>query len=360
MGTLTAPACAVPRSATVHSTRVLPMSDTLSAGFTPRAMSPHAASSAKAANSAQVSGFHAPATLRKAATRCASPAARKRKRSATDRTPAKSSLSCCIEPIFFCAIAISSLRNGSVVRLPLTCAFLDPGFLGGIVAAGRRENPVDQLMRLVVLSGQPVQVEGVRQVQLGAGVVRVCADRDLEHFDRLLGITLRPGQLEEIPAPDDLRRAVEKVLVDAQRRQEPLAELALQSLRQRGEDADTFRVEADADSRVVVPAHVGLVGPDRLVRRLPRDLSLGGLALRSIRLAVRFPRDERCLAPVRLEPVGILTEVLFGQLLQSLDRGNVVALPPESVPLREPVRGRAGRRLRLAGVGNDLGGQLRR
>src|SRR5438874_9329321 len=155
MGTLTAPVCAMPRSATVHSTRVAPISATLSPGCTASATRPQAASSADPASSAQVSGFQAPEILRTAATRCGSLAARSRKRSATERTAAKSSLSCCIEPIFFCAIAIVAAPSpASVLLLPLARALLDPGLLGQVASAGRGEDLVDELMRLVVLPFQ--------------------------------------------------------------------------------------------------------------------------------------------------------------------------------------------------------------
>src|SRR5205085_11471386 len=120
---------------------------------------------------------------------------------------------------------------------------------------------------------------------------------------------------------DHLRRAVEEVLVDAQRGEEPLAEFAFQPLRERGENADAFRVEADADARVVMPANVTLVGMDRLGSRLPRDLSLAGLVLRSVGLAVGFPRHQCRLAPVGLEPGRVLREMLLRHLFEALAPG---------------------------------------
>src|SRR5216684_4440503 len=268
MGTLTPPAWAMPRSATVHSTRVEPTSETLSPGFTPAAMRPQAASSARPANSAQVSGFQAPPVLRSAATRCGSPAARNRNNPATERTVAKSSLSLCIEPIAFCAVAIGCSR--SVLRLPLASLVLDAFLLRQVLPPRRVEDLLHQLVRLVRLSFQPVQEQRVGEVQLGAPVVGMGADRGPEHLDGLLGVALGPGQLEEVPAPDDLRRAVQEVLVDAERREHSFAELAFQPLRERGQDPHALRVERHADAREVVPAHVRGVRLDGLVAGLPR------------------------------------------------------------------------------------------
>src|SRR5690242_7110359 len=213
MGTLTPPAWATPRSATVHSIRVEPTRETLSPGFTPSAMSPHAASSPIPASSAQVSGFHAPEVLRTAATRCASPAARSRNSPATDRTVAKSSLSLCIEPIVFCAVAISGAPE-SVPGLPLAGHLLHALLLGRIAPAWRDQDLLHELVRLVVLTFQPVHDQGIRQVELGARVRGVRAHRDPEDADRLVEVALGPGKLEEVAAPDDLRRPVEEILVD--------------------------------------------------------------------------------------------------------------------------------------------------
>src|SRR5712692_3239909 len=204
MGTLTPPAWAMPRSATVHSTRVEPTSETLSPGFTPTAMSPQAASSPRPASSAQVTGFQPPPVLRSAATRWGSPAARSRNSPATERTVAKSSLSLCIEPIAFGAVAIGCSR--SVLRLPLAGLVLDASLLRQVLPPRSVEDLLHQLLGLVRLSFQPVQEQRVREVQLGAPVVRMGADHRPEHLDRLLGVALGPGQLEEVRAPDRLRR----------------------------------------------------------------------------------------------------------------------------------------------------------
>ena len=99
MGTLTAPQCAMPRSATVHSRRVAPISAAISPLRSPSARRPQAASSAWAASSPQESGVQLPATLRTAAMRCPSRDARNRNRSATELSPEKSSFSFCIEAI---------------------------------------------------------------------------------------------------------------------------------------------------------------------------------------------------------------------------------------------------------------------
>src|SRR6267143_2865666 len=254
MGTLTAPAWATPRSATVHSTRVAATSETLSPAFTPTAMRPQAASSARPPSSPQVSGFHAPPTLRSAATRCASPDARNRKSPATERTVAKSSLSLCIVPIVFCAVAIGI--SGSMLGLPPAGQLLDALLLGRIAASRSVEDLLHQLVGFVVLSLEAVHEQRVGQVELAAPVAWMRAHRDPEHPHRFVQVALRPGQLEEIPAPHHLRRSVEEVLVDAQRREEALAELAFQPLRERGQDPHAFGVESHADARIVVPAHV--------------------------------------------------------------------------------------------------------
>ena len=77
-----------------------------------------------------------------------------------------------------------------------------------------------------------------------------------EDADRLGHVPLRPGELEEVPAPDDLRPAVEEVLVDPQRGLDAIAELAFQPLAQRGEDADALGVEADPGAAEVLAADV--------------------------------------------------------------------------------------------------------
>src|SRR3989442_11712263 len=275
MGPLPAPAWAMPRSATVHSTRVAPTSETLSPGLTPTAIRPQAASAASPPSSPQVSGFHPPPALRSAATRCASAEARSRNNPATERTVAKSSLSLCIEPIVFCAVAIGSPKSG--LGLPPAGQVLDALLLGRIAASLGVEDLLHQLVGLVVLALEAVHEQRVGQVQLGAPVAWVRAHRDPQHPDRLVQVALRPGQLEEVPAPHHLRRSVEEVLVDAQRREQALAKLAFQPLRERGQDPHAFRVEAHADAGKIVAAHVSGVRLDGLVAGLPGDLPFGGL-----------------------------------------------------------------------------------
>src|SRR5229473_4905852 len=335
MGTLTPPAWAMPRSATVHSTRVEPTSETLSPGFTPAAMRPQAASSPRPASSAQVSGFQPPPVLRSAATRCGSPAARNRNSPATERTVAKSSLSLCIEPIAFCAVAIGCSR--SVLRLPLASQVLDAFLLRQVLPPRRVEDLLHQLVGLVRLSFQPVQEQRIREVQLGAPVVRMGADHRPEHLDRLLGVALGPGQLEEVPAPDHLRRAVQVVLVDALRGEHPLPELPLEPLRKSGEDAHAFRVQAHSDAREIMPAHVAGIGLDRLVTGLPGSLPFGGLVVRTVGLAVGLPGHQRRLAARGLESVRIFGEMLLDEVLELLEHRGIVAPLPEIVPGGHPV-----------------------
>src|SRR3989441_5502540 len=191
MGTLTAPTWATPRSATVHSTRVAPTKETLSPAFTPSPIRPQAASSARPPSSAQVSGFHPPSALRSAATRCASADARSRNSPATERTVAKSSLSLCIEPIAFCAVAIGS--PGSVLGLPPAGQLLDALLLGRIAASRGVEDLLHQQVGLVVLSLEAIHDQRVRQVELGAPVARMRSHGDPEHPDRFFQVALRPG-----------------------------------------------------------------------------------------------------------------------------------------------------------------------
>src|SRR5438105_124276 len=256
MGTLTAPTWATPRSATVHSTRVAPTKETLSPAFTPSPIRPQAASSARPPSSAQVSGFHPPSALRSAATRCASPDARSRNSPATERTVAKSSLSLCIEPIAFCAVAIGS--PGSVLGLPPAAQLLDAFLLGRIAASGG------------------------------------------------------------------------------------------------GEDPHAFGIETHPDPGEVVPAHVSRVRLDGLVAGFPGDLSFRGLLVRTVRLAVRLPSDERGVTPRDLEPVRVLREMLLGEGVEVLQRRRIVAPLPEIVPDRHPFGGGAGPIVRPGRERDDL------
>src|SRR5438309_467391 len=116
----------MPRSATVHSTRVEPTSETLSPAFTPDAIRPQAASSAAKANSAQVRGFQAPPALRSAAVRCGSRSTRSRNRPATESAVAKSSFRLCIERIVCCAVAMAMTLEASA-RLELGGPLLQEG-----------------------------------------------------------------------------------------------------------------------------------------------------------------------------------------------------------------------------------------
>src|SRR4051812_25772099 len=117
----------MPRSATFHSRRVVAIKDTLSPGFTPEAIRPQAASWARPASSAQVSGSQAPPALRSAAIRCGSLDTRSRNSPARERTAAKSSFSLCIESIVFCAVAIAMLAVRGSARVELGGALLQEG-----------------------------------------------------------------------------------------------------------------------------------------------------------------------------------------------------------------------------------------
>src|SRR5438552_1883446 len=132
--------------------------------------------------------------------------------------------------------------------------------------------------------------------------------RALEDLDRLAHVTLGPRQLEEVAAPDDLRRAVEVVLVDLEGGLQAVAELPFDALRERGEDADALRVEADADARLVMTADVVRLRFAGLVAGFPRLLAQLGLAVAFG--AVRVPVVERRLAPVGLERLRVLRQLI--------------------------------------------------
>src|SRR5438105_11245150 len=136
---------------------------------------------------------------------------------------------------------------------PLLRHVLEAVVLGRILALARVKDILDHALGLGVLA---VVSEPIGEVDLAAPVVGMSGQRALEDLDRLAHVTLGPRQLEEIAPPDDLRRAVEVVLVDLERGLQAVAELPFDALRERGEDADALRVEADADARLVMTADV--------------------------------------------------------------------------------------------------------
>src|SRR5229473_2193980 len=267
MGTPTAPAWAMPRSATVHSTRVLAMMETISPFFTPNATSPQAVSSPSCASWAQLTSCHAPATLRRAAVRCASCAARCWKSCATELTLASSLRCFCIAFRWLSAVAMVLLPAGLVVGHPLPCPVLQALVIGWIAAAALGVE--DFLYQLAALVRARVADERIGEVDLRPPVARVRLDRLGEDPDRLVHVPLGPRQLVEVAPPDHLGRAVEKVPVDLQRGLEAVAELSFQPLGERGEDAHALRVEPHADTGVIVAAHVLRIGEDGLVAGFP-------------------------------------------------------------------------------------------
>src|SRR5260370_20541079 len=212
MGPPAAPAWAMPRSATVHSTRVVAMVETMSLFFPPNATRPQAVSSPSCASWAQLTSCHAPATLRRAAVRCASCAARCWKSCATELTLASSLRCFCIAFRWLSAVAMVLLPAGLVVGHPLPCLVPQALVLGWIAAASLGVE--DFLYQLAALVRARVADERIGEVDLRPPVARGRLDRPGEDPDRLVYDPLGPGQLVEGAPPDHLGRAVEKVLVD--------------------------------------------------------------------------------------------------------------------------------------------------
>src|SRR5439155_21619992 len=114
-----------------------------------------------------------------------------------------------------------------------------------------------------------------------------------------------------------------------------VAELPFDALRERGEDADALRVEADADARLVMTADVVRLRFAGLVAGFPRLLAQLGLAVAFG--AVRVPVVERRLAPVGLERLRVLRQLIVEHLLHLFFGCGLVAGLPQLVPLRGPV-----------------------
>src|SRR5207237_3415232 len=176
----------------------------------------------------------------------------------------------------------------------------------------------------------------VGEVDFPAQIARVRANRFGEDLRRLSDVTLRPGKLEEVAAPDHLRRSVEIVLVDAQRGEDPVAELAFEPLRERRDDPHSLGIEPDAHAAVVLAPDVARIGRHRLVGGVPRFLSQGGLFVRLLR--VRLPVVERRQPPVRLERSRLDGKLLLEDLLELLLDALLVPLAPQLVELLAPPR----------------------
>src|SRR6266404_6951289 len=215
MGTATLPERAMPRSATVHSTRVPAMMLTISPFLTPRAISPQPVSSLSVASWAQDTSCQRPEILRRAAVRCASVPARWRKSWATDWMLASSLRCFCIALTWLSAVAmlVFPLLGGvrrSVRFDPVPGLLLQAPFLRLILAGRRVEDLPHELHAFL----DPVRVGvAVREVQLRAQIGRVGAHGFGQHLGGLADVALGPGKLEEVAPPHDLRRAVQVVLV---------------------------------------------------------------------------------------------------------------------------------------------------
>src|SRR5712664_4110450 len=266
MGTAMAPQSAMPKSATVHSRRVPAMMETISPFFIPSERNPQPASSLSFASCAQLTSCQPPETFRRAAVRCASVPARWRKSCATDWMLASSLRCFCIALTWLCAVAmlvfplLSGIRR-SVRFDPIPGLLLQAPFLRLILAGRRVEDLPHELHAFL----DPVRIGvAVREVQLRAQIGRVGAHGFGQHLGGLADVALGPGKLEEVAPPHDLRRTVQVVLVLPQRRQDAVAELSFQALRQRSDDPDAFRVQPDPHTPVVMPADVAGIRRDRL------------------------------------------------------------------------------------------------
>src|SRR5712692_569187 len=259
MGTASAPANATPRSHTVLSTRVEPRMETISPFFTPSAARPHPASSPSWASCVQLTSCQTPFTLRRAAVRWPSCATRCWKSCATEVTLTRSprifanALRRLSAVAMMCSFKKSVAANPPCGRARLVRR--DPPLrhvpealvLGRIVAGPGVQHLLDELLRLVALA---VLGKRVGEVDLPPQVRGMGLHHFGEHLDGLAHVALRPGQLVEVAAPDNLWSAVEVILVDAHGRHHSVAELALEALRERSQDADALGVEAHADARV--------------------------------------------------------------------------------------------------------------
>src|SRR5882672_10546818 len=187
MGTAAAPQSAIPRSATVHSPRVLEMIETISPFFTPRAIRPQAASSLSLVSCVQLTSCQRPSSLRRAAVRCASEAARWRKSCATDWTLASSLRCFCIVPSWLCAVAMTEfplLRGvGRSVRLdPVAGPLLQAPLVRRVVSAWRVDDLLDELLAFLDLVGVGVTIG---EVELSPQVLRMGAHRLGQDLGRL-------------------------------------------------------------------------------------------------------------------------------------------------------------------------------
>src|SRR5258708_24102429 len=127
-----------------------------------------------------------------------------------------------------------SVRFDPVVRL-----LLQPPFLGQLLAAWSIEDLLRELRALLDLVRVGVTVG---EVELRPQVGGMGADGFSQHFRGLVEVALRPGKLEKVAPPDDLRRSVQVVLVQPQRREDAVAKLSFQTLRERGDHPAPFPV----------------------------------------------------------------------------------------------------------------------
>src|SRR6202140_858255 len=319
------------RSQRVHSTRVAPISETISRGAMPRERSPQASSSPRASSSPQVRVFQAPPARWTAAVRFASSASRLLNKPDIDWMASTASLCSFLAFSSGPAIMGASQCGSSVGALPRP---LLVALVVGRILHWRLDDFLQELLRFVLA---PVVGDRVGEIQLRAQVRGMALHRRREDLHGFVDFLIRPRQLVEIPAPKDDRGAVEIVRVEAHGGLGAAAELPLQPLAQGGEDADALGVEPDADGGPILAAHVVAARRYREVSRLPAGLSDGSLDLAAVGHAVRLEGKELREPPVGLEAVGILGELLAEDLADLLLRCALVAGLVELVRARHPV-----------------------
>src|SRR3954470_22501075 len=220
-----------------------------------------------------------------------------------------------------------------MLRQPLLREILHPLLFRRIALQRGIEDLLRDLLRLGALS---VVGERVGEVELRAQVLRMLLDRRGKDPDRFADVSFGPGQLVEVPAPDDLRAAVQEILVDLERPLDPIAELALEALAERGEDPYALRVEAEAGAGEIVSPHVVRLRRDSLVASFPGQLSKLRLELAAVGGAVGLPDEQRGTSPVPVERVGILRELRLCHAGERVLGVGGFAVRPQLVPaLRE-------------------------
>src|SRR6266511_148807 len=271
MVAVTAPAPRMPRSASIHSRFVSPMTAIRSPGRIPKAASPSDTSRARRASSPQETSCQRPSRLCcNAAFAACSFACRSR--SATRLGAAGARVVSSASEIISSSFAPPHTAAGSLplVELPPR-VFLPPSLFRRIVPPGCSGRGELQLRPRLV--GPVLLRVQIREVDVRPDVGRVLLERRRERLLRAVRRVLGPGQLVPEPPPGRLDGAVLEIGVDLLRAGEPLLELPLDSLSQRGEDADPERVVADPPGGEVPPLGALGVRRRRAIAVIPPGLA---------------------------------------------------------------------------------------